>query len=78
MLPFNIIGEVSRTFALAVRLFGNILSGTMMGAILLVIMPLFVPVIMQMLGLLIGVVQAYIFTVLAAVFIAAGLEVHES
>lgn len=78
MLPFNIIGEVSRTFALAVRLFGNILSGTMMGAILLIIMPLFVPVIMQILGLLIGVVQAYIFTVLAAVFIAAGLEVHES
>jgi F-type H+-transporting ATPase subunit a len=78
MLPFNIIGEVSRTFALAVRLFGNILSGTIMGAILLIIMPLFVPVIMQMLGLFIGVVQAYIFTVLAAVFIAAGLEVHES
>ncbi len=78
MLPFNIIGEVSRTFALAVRLFGNILSGTMMGAILLVIMPLLVPVIMQLLGLLIGVVQAYIFTVLAAVFIAAGLEVHTS
>lgn len=78
MLPFNIIGEVSRTFALAVRLFGNILSGTMMGAILLIIMPLFVPVIMQILGLFIGVVQAYIFTVLAAVFIAAGLEVHES
>lgn len=76
MLPFNVIGELSRTFALAVRLFGNILSGTMMGAILLVIMPLFIPVIMQMLGLLIGVVQAYIFTVLAAVFIAAGLEVH--
>jgi F-type H+-transporting ATPase subunit a len=50
----------------------------MMGAILLIIMPLFVPVIMQILGLFIGVVQAYIFTVLAAVFIAAGLEVHES
>ncbi|EIM62176.1 F0F1 ATP synthase subunit A [Desulfobacter postgatei] len=78
MLPFNIIGEVSRTFALAVRLFGNILSGTMMSAILLIIMPLFVPVIMQILGLFIGVVQAYIFTGLAAVFIAAGLEVHES
>lgn len=77
MLPFNIIGEVSRTFALAVRLFGNILSGTIMGAILLIIMPLFVPVIMQMLGLFIGVVQAYIFTVLAAIFIAAGLEVHK-
>lgn len=78
MVPFNIIGEVSRTFALAVRLFGNILSGTIMGAILLIIMPLFVPVIMQMLGLFIGVVQAYIFTVLAAIFIAAGLEVHKS
>lgn len=76
MLPFNIIGELSRTFALAVRLFGNIMSGSMMGAILLLIMPLFVPVIMQLLGLLIGVVQAYIFTVLAGVFIASGLEAH--
>lgn len=76
MLPFNVIGEISRTFALAVRLFGNIMSGTMMGAILLVLAPLFFPVIMQLLGLLIGVVQAYIFVVLAAVFIAAGLKAH--
>jgi F-type H+-transporting ATPase subunit a len=76
MLPFNVIGEISRTFALAVRLFGNIMSGTMMGAILLVIAPLFFPVIMQLLGLLIGVVQAYIFVVLAAVFIASGLQAH--
>lgn len=76
MLPFNILGEVTRTFALAVRLFGNIMSGTMMGAILLVLAPLFFPVIMQLLGLLIGVVQAYIFAVLAAVFIASGLQAH--
>nr|WP_319543206.1 F0F1 ATP synthase subunit A [uncultured Pseudodesulfovibrio sp.] len=76
MLPFNVIGEISRTFALAVRLFGNIMSGTMMGAILLVLAPLFFPVIMQLLGLLIGVVQAYIFVVLAAVFIASGLQAH--
>lgn len=76
MLPFNVMGEVTRTFALAVRLFGNIMSGTMMGAILLVLAPLFFPVIMQLLGLLIGVVQAYIFAVLAAVFIASGLQAH--
>lgn len=76
MLPFNVLGEVTRTFALAVRLFGNIMSGTMMGAILLVLAPLFFPVVMQLLGLLIGVVQAYIFAVLAAVFIASGLQAH--
>lgn len=76
MLPFNLLGEVTRTFALAVRLFGNIMSGTMMGAILLVLAPLFFPVVMQLLGLLIGVVQAYFFAILAAVFIASGLEAH--
>lgn len=77
MLPFNIIGEVSRTIALAIRLFGNIMSGSMIAAILLTIAPFFLPVIMQLFGLLIGLVQAYIFAVLAAVYIAAGLEVHE-
>ncbi len=76
MLPFNVIGEVARTFALAVRLFGNIMSGTIMGAILLTLAPLLFPVIMQLLGLFIGMVQAYIFVVLAAVFIASGLQAH--
>ena len=60
MLPFNIIGELSRTLALAVRLFGNVMSGSMIGAILLLIAPLFFPVLMQLLGLLTGMVQAYI------------------
>jgi len=76
MLPFNLMGEVSRTFALAVRLFGNVMSGTMIGAILLVIAPLVFPVIMQLLGLLTGLVQAYIFAILAAVYISAGMEVQ--
>ncbi|UZP68805.1 F0F1 ATP synthase subunit A [Desulfovibrio mangrovi] len=76
LLPFNIFGELSRTVALALRLFGNIMSGSMMGAILLLLAPLFVPVVMQLVGLLIGVVQAYIFTMLAAVFIASGMEAH--
>lgn len=71
LLPFNIIAEFSRTLALAVRLFGNIMSGSMILAILLVIAPLLFPVLMTVLGLLTGMVQAYIFSILAAVYIAA-------
>lgn len=77
MLPFNIIGELSRTLALAVRLFGNIMSGTMIVAMLLAIVPFFLPVIMQILGLLIGFIQAYIFAVLATVYIASATRVHQ-
>ncbi|BBO92823.1 F0F1 ATP synthase subunit A [Desulfosarcina ovata] len=75
MLPFNIMGEFSRTLALCVRLFGNVMSSTMIGAILLIIAPLIVPILMQLLGLLTGMVQAYIFAILAAVYISAGMEV---
>ena len=71
MLPFNIISEASRTLALAVRLFGNMMSGAMIIAILLTITPFIFPIIMTMLGLLTGMVQAYIFSILAAVYIAA-------
>ena len=71
MLPFNIIGRLSNTISLAVRLFGNVMSGTMIVGILLSIAPLFFPVIMQAMGLLTGLIQAYIFAILAMVFIAA-------
>ncbi len=71
MLPFNLISELSRTLALAVRLFGNMMSGAMIFAILLTIMPFIFPIVMTMLGLLTGMVQAYIFSILAAVYIAA-------
>ena len=71
MLPFNIISELSRTLALAVRLFGNMMSGVMIVGILLTIAPLVFPVIMTTFGLLTGMVQAYIFTILAAVYIGA-------
>ncbi len=71
MLPFNIIAEISRTLALAIRLFGNILSGNILVAIMVTIIPLFVPTILQALGLVIGQIQAYIFAVLAAVYIAS-------
>ena len=71
MLPFNIVSELSRTLALAVRLFGNMMSGTMIIAILLTITPFIFPIVMSALGLLTGMVQAYIFSILAAVYIAA-------
>ena len=71
MLPFNLISELSRTLALAVRLFGNMMSGAMIIAILLTITPFIFPVAMTLLGLLTGMVQAYIFSILATVYIAA-------
>ncbi len=74
MAPFHLITEFSRTVALAVRLFGNMMSGEVILAILLSITPLIFPVIMNVLGLLVGTVQAYIFSVLAAVFIAAAAQ----
>jgi F-type H+-transporting ATPase subunit a len=74
MLPFNIISELSRTLALAVRLFGNIMSGGMIVAILLSIAPFIFPVVMKTLGLLTGMVQAYIFSILATVYIAAVVQ----
>jgi F-type H+-transporting ATPase subunit a len=71
MLPFNIISELSRTLALAVRLFGNMMSGVMIIGILLTITPFIFPIVMTVLGLLTGMVQAYIFSILATVYIAA-------
>jgi len=77
MLPFNIIGELSRTLALAVRLFGNMMSGVMIVGILLTITPFIFPIVMTALGLLTGMVQAYIFSILAAVYIAAATLVRK-
>lgn len=77
MLPFNIIGELSRTLALAVRLYGNMMSGTVIVAILLTITPLVFPVVMQALGLLTGLIQAYIFAILAMVYIASASQVRQ-
>jgi F-type H+-transporting ATPase subunit a len=74
MLPFNVMAELSRTLALAVRLFGNLMSGAKIVAILLAVAPFFFPILMQLLGLLTGVIQAYIFAVLAAVYIASAMK----
>ena len=74
MLPFNILGELSRTFTLAIRMFGNMMSEEMVVAVLLIIVPLFFPILMTVLGLFSGLVQAYIFSTLAAVYIAAATQ----
>lgn len=77
LLPFNLIGELTRTLALAIRLFGNIMSGELIGAILLAIAGVLVPIPLMLLGILTGLVQAYIFGVLAAVYISAAVQVEE-
>lgn len=78
MLPFNIIGEVSRTIALAVRLFGNMMSGTVVVAVLISITPFLFPIVLQLLGLLTGMIQAYIFATLAMVYITSALVARKS
>lgn len=73
MLPLNILSEITRTFALMIRLFGNMMSGQFMGAVIIALAGLIVPVPFMALDLLIGLVQAYIFAVLAAVFVSAAI-----
>ncbi|MEA5506093.1 F0F1 ATP synthase subunit A [Halotia wernerae UHCC 0503] len=74
MLPFNIISELSRTLALAIRLFGNIMSTSLLVAILVTLVPLFFPIVMRAFGVLIGIIQAYVFAILALVYIASGMR----
>ncbi len=76
MLPFNIVSEFTRGISLAIRLYGNIMSGAVIAAILLGVAPFFFPVVMDMLGLLTGVIQAYIFAILATVYISSATAVQ--
>jgi F-type H+-transporting ATPase subunit a len=73
MLPLNLVSEVTRTFSLMVRLFGNVMSGEFVIALVVALAGLFVPIPLMVLEILVGIVQAYIFTVLAAVFIGAAV-----
>jgi F-type H+-transporting ATPase subunit a len=73
MLPLNILSEVTRTFSLMVRLFGNVMSGEFIIALVVALAGLFVPIPLMVLEILVGIVQAYIFTVLATVFIGAAV-----
>jgi len=78
MAPFHLISEITRTLALALRLFGNTMSGTLVVSVLFMLVPLFVPLFMQMFEILIGTVQAYIFFILSAVFIGAAVSEDEN
>ncbi|MGE0433603.1 MAG: F0F1 ATP synthase subunit A [Planctomycetota bacterium] len=78
MLPMNVFGELSRTIAHAVRLFGNVMSGGIIATVLLVIAPLIIPVVMGALSLLVAMIHAWIFAVLALVYIAAASQVTDT
>jgi F-type H+-transporting ATPase subunit a len=78
MLPLNIVSEVTRTFSLMVRLFGNVMSGEFVIALVVALAGLFVPIPLMALEILVGLVQAYIFTVLATVFIGAAVDTLEA
>jgi len=77
MLPLNIVSEVTRTFSLMVRLFGNVMSGEFVIALVVALAGLFLPIPLMALAILVGLVQAYIFTVLATVFIGAAVGTVE-
>ena len=74
MLPMNVLSHLTRTFSLAIRLFGNMLSHQIIVAVLLVVLPLVVPAVLEVFGLFIGVLQAYIFTILTVVYIAGAVN----
>jgi F-type H+-transporting ATPase subunit a len=78
MLPFQVIGELSRTLALAIRLFGNMMSGRVLVAILISVAPLLFPAVLEAFGLLIGIIQAYVFAILALVYVASGGRTYRS
>lgn len=75
LTPLNILSELTRTFSLMVRLFGNMMSHELVLTIIAMLAGLFVPIPFLLLGVLIGLIQAYIFTVLATVYIGAAAGV---
>lgn len=71
MLPLRLLSEISRTISLAIRLFGNMVSNRLIGAIFLLVIPLIIPAVLNVIGLIVGQIQAYIFAILATVYIAS-------
>jgi F-type H+-transporting ATPase subunit a len=77
LLPFTIIGEITRTVALAVRLFGNMMSLEMAALLILLVAGFLVPVPILMLHIVEALVQAYIFGMLALIYVASGIQSHQ-
>lgn len=78
ILPLEIIGQLSRTLSLTLRLFGNIIGGELVVAVIFTLAPLLIPILMTGLGLFTGILQAYVFTALASVYITTGVEIAAS
>lgn len=76
MLPMNILEEVVKPFSLAIRLFGNMFGESMVASIMFILVPLLVPVPIMMLGLLLGTVQAFVFSILVVTYLATMVEEH--
>lgn len=77
MFPIELIGQVSRTLSLSMRLFGNILSGDLIVAIVFSIVPYFLPIAMTAISMISGLLQAFVLTTLAALFISSAVEINE-
>ena len=78
LLPFHLISEVTRTVALAVRLFGNIMSLEMAALLILLVAGFLAPVPILMLHIIEALVQAYIFGMLALIYVAGGIQAQQS
>lgn len=78
ILPLEIVSQFSRTLSLSIRLFGNILSTDLIVAIVFSLVPFIIPLPLAALGMLTGVLQAYIFTVLASLYVASAIEIQET
>jgi len=74
LFPINVLSHLTRTVSLAVRLFGNMISHQIIVAVLLLILPLLIPAVLEVFGLFIGVIQAYIFTILTIVYIGGAVR----
>ncbi|MEL7645320.1 MAG: F0F1 ATP synthase subunit A [Anaerolineaceae bacterium] len=77
MFPIELIGQFSRTLSLSMRLFGNILSGDLIVAIVFSIVPYFLPIAITAVMMVTGVLQAFVLTTLAALFISSAVEINE-
>ncbi|HOH92916.1 MAG TPA: F0F1 ATP synthase subunit A [Anaerolineaceae bacterium] len=77
MLPIELIGQLSRTLSLSLRLFGNVLSGDLIVAIVFSLVPMVLPVAAVAITGISGVLQAYVITTLAALFISSAVEINE-
>ena len=78
LLPLHLISELSRTLALAIRLFGNVMSLEMAAYLILLVAGLLVPIPLLMLHIIEAMIQAYLFGMLALIYIAGGIQSHET